>query len=55
MAPVFLLAVAACLLDFGLFVFDVLAYHRIVFLEHHFVGGILFILIRGVVMAGARG
>ena len=46
---------AARLLDFSFFVFDVLAHHGIVFLEHQLVGRVFLVLVGGVVVAGASG
>ena len=55
--PVFLGSVASAgrLLDFGLFVLDVLAHDRIVFLEHELVRCIFLVLAGGVVVACAGG
>ena len=55
--PVFCVLVASAgrLLDFGLFVLDVLAHDRIVFFHHQFIRGVFLVLAGGVVMAGAGG
>ena len=44
-----------CLLDLGFLVHHVLADHGIIFLHRHFSRSILFILIRGVKVAGTFG